>query len=230
MILTSSPDCALVSEALTLAQAEVRAAHKSGHNTFDKYSYAKLEDFLTAIREPLAKYGLGIVFSNSEVETLPDRPTKNAGLDHAARAKVDARLVHKSGQWIQVSCYGEGQDRADKSIYKALTGAKKYVVAGLLAIPTTDDAEADDDDRRAPAPPPAPAAKRPAAAPAAPAPAPAPAPVDPDRKRAVDLYTRLRSVDAKRADAIRAEHAGNYKLMADTLDRVLVELGELPPA
>lgn len=133
-----------IATALVRAQSEMKAAQKSGDNKFDKYRYSKLEDFYDAAKPILSKHGLALVIGNPVVAALPDRPTKNGGLEHACQVQVEVMLLHESGEWMSTVGHGEGQDRADKSIYKALTGAKKYAVAGLLAIPTTDDPEADE--------------------------------------------------------------------------------------
>ncbi len=141
MSITTSPSITSLAPALSLAQGEVRAAGKSGNNSYDKYTYSKLEDFLHVSRPILAKHGLALLFSVRDHVNMADRPTKNQGIEHVAQVMVDARIVHTSGEWIQATGVGEGQDRADKSLYKAITGAKKYLLAGLLAIPTSDDPE-----------------------------------------------------------------------------------------
>lgn len=145
----SSSTITKIAPALVMAQAEMKAAQKSGDNKFDKYRYSKLEDFFDAAKPILSKHGLALVIGNPAVSTLSDRPTKNGGLEHACQVQVTATLIHESGEWIEAQGHGEGQDRADKSIYKAITGAKKYALAGLLAIPTTDDPEADESVGRA---------------------------------------------------------------------------------
>jgi hypothetical protein len=130
--------------ALAKLQAAIKPAQKSGDNKFDKYRYSKLEDFLDQCQGPLIAHGFSLIMSNPVVAALPDRVTKNGGSEHAVQVRVTATLLHESGEWIEVDGHGEGQDRADKAIYKALTGAKKYIVAGLLKIPTTDDPESDE--------------------------------------------------------------------------------------
>lgn len=142
----SSPDLVHLAEALAKAQASVRAATKSGENKFDKYRYAKYEDIANAAKPVLAEHGLSVVFGSDELVPLDDRMVgaQKDKAEHAVRVKVSARLLHSSGEWIESSAWGEGQDRADKAPYKAMTGAKKYLLAGLLAIPTTDDPESDE--------------------------------------------------------------------------------------
>jgi hypothetical protein len=51
--------------------------------------------------------------------------------------------MHISGESIEYIGYGEGQDRADKALYKAITGGKKYLIANIFNVPTTDDPETD---------------------------------------------------------------------------------------
>lgn len=149
--ISSSPSITAIAPALSLVQGDVRAAGKGGHNKFDNYSYSKLEDFLAVSRPILAKHGLSLMFSVVDHFNMPDRPTKKEGIEHCAQVTVVARLTHASGEWVQATGVGEGQDRADKSLYKAITGAKKYLLAGLLAIPTTDDPEDGEHGEPAPA-------------------------------------------------------------------------------
>jgi hypothetical protein len=152
----SSESLEKLAPALIKAQAEFKAVGKSGHNKFDKYDYANLEDYISTVREVLAKHGLGLLSSSEDVSTLADRTTKSGGTEHAVIVKLVSRIVHESGEWIETCSVGEGQDRADKSVYKAITGARKYAIAATLNLATTDDPEQDDDHE----PPPSMSAKQ----------------------------------------------------------------------
>lgn len=140
----AAPSTVKVTAALVRAQARVHAAGKSGDNKFDKYTYSKLEDFLAVAKPVLAVEGLGIVFDVVDAISMDDRTTKNGGMEHVVRVKIRCTIIHDSGETLYFYGYGEGQDRADKAIYKAMTGGKKYALAGALAIPTSDDPEADE--------------------------------------------------------------------------------------
>jgi hypothetical protein len=129
---------------LAEAQGRIQAAQKSGNNKYDGYRYAKLEDYLEQAKPILADLGLSIVTGVDELIPLEDRTTAKGGKEHAVRVKVTGTVFGPGGDCVTASAYGEGQDRADKAIYKATTGARKYLIAGLLAIPTTDDPEADE--------------------------------------------------------------------------------------
>ena len=127
--------------ALIKARGSIKPAGKSGKNTFDRYDYATELDWHDAVVPALLAHGLTLSFSITEIINLDDRTTKNGGTEHAVEVHGDVTLLHESGEWLQVGVAGQGQDRADKAIYKAMTGAKKYGYACLFALPTTDDPE-----------------------------------------------------------------------------------------
>jgi len=142
--MNSSQETTKISAAIVRLAAEVRSVGKSGNNTFDRYTYAKLEDYMRAAHPALAMHGLCVLTSVDSVESLPDRTTQKGGIERCARVMLSIRLVHESGEWIEGKSAGEGQDRADKAVYKAITGARKYGLASMLSLATTDDPEDDE--------------------------------------------------------------------------------------
>lgn len=138
--------------ALVAAQAEMPMVGKSGNNTFDKYTYAKLEDYVKVVRPIFAKHGLSMLTSVDTAESLPIRKTASGKDEHVTRIKMTLTILHASGQSVAVTAWGEGQDRGDKGIYKAITGARKYALASALGLATSDDPEADDTGKESPAP------------------------------------------------------------------------------
>ena len=140
----SSESIASIAPALILAQAEFRGVSKSGRNEYDRYDYANLEDYVRAVQPVLSAHGLSVLTSVSEVVTLPDRTTQKGGTEHAVRVHLAVRILHTSGEWMDADAWGEGQDRADKALYKAITGGRKYALASVLGLATTDDPEADE--------------------------------------------------------------------------------------
>lgn len=133
-----------VYEALHAAQAECGLIGKSGKNTYDKYSYANLEDYISGVHGPLAKHGLSVTTSVEAVRDLEKRTTQKGGTEHAVEVIVLMVIYHTSGTFVSLKSAGQGQDRADKSIYKAITGARKYILAQALNLATSDDPEADE--------------------------------------------------------------------------------------
>ncbi len=147
-----SESIAKLSAALVKAISEMGGVGKSGNNTFDRYTYAKLEDYVKVAAPVLARNSLCILSGVPAVIPLEDRTTQKGGKEHCVRVSVTMRILHESGEWIEAEAVGEGQDRADKAIYKAITGARKYGIASLLCLATTDDPEGDEGVGHAPPP------------------------------------------------------------------------------
>jgi len=133
-----------LANALAKMQPELGTISKSGENKFDKYTYATLEDYIKGTRDIMSKHGFFMVASVEKLDQLSDRSTRNGGIEHAVQISLTVRLIHQSGEWLETNCIGEGQDRADKAVYKAITGARKYAIASLLGLATSDDPEADE--------------------------------------------------------------------------------------
>lgn len=133
-----------IAPALVALQAEMGTVAQSGKNNFDDYSYAKLLDYKNTTKPILSKHGLSVVSSTEEVTEHGVRKTKSGGDNYVVFVSINVRLIHSSGQWIEITSKGEGQDRADKSTYKAVTGARKYADASLFNLATKDDPEGDE--------------------------------------------------------------------------------------
>ena len=138
----------LIHKALSAVQAKCKPAGKSGKNDFDHYSYAMLQDYIEVVREPMSENGLSVTYSVTKLERLTDRQTSKGGVERVVQVEITATLRHESGECLDFVSYGEGQDRSDKAIYKAITGCKKYLLANIFNIPTTDDPEGDSDTER----------------------------------------------------------------------------------
>ena len=142
-------------KAMLNAQKDIRNAGKAGYNSNQRYRYATLEDFLNAVKEPLLENDL-ILFS--DLVGSPEityRKTSSGAQQVVARVKVLTTVVHVTKGHMSVLVTGEGQDAGDKAIYKAITGARKYSIAMLFGIYTTDDPEAVDsyvDQKKQPLP------------------------------------------------------------------------------
>jgi len=132
-----------ISKAVCELQTKLELVNKNGVNEHQRYSYAKLEDYINAIKVSLEEQRLFIITNISEVKRLKPREGRNS-TQYPVQIRLTIRLCHESGEWFETDCYGEGQDTGDKAIYKAITGARKYGVACLLGLATTDDPENDE--------------------------------------------------------------------------------------
>ena len=124
--------------ALMKARESMGAVSKDGFNDFNKYKYSNLESFMKVVSPPLSANGLQLVTSVPSIIH-----TFDGGKEGKNRIVLTLalRLIHTSGQWVEVDSIGEGVDPLDKATYKAITGGRKYGLACLFDLVTSDDPE-----------------------------------------------------------------------------------------
>lgn len=110
---------------------------KNGRNDFHKYDYATEADYVHALRPLLQKHGLVIIPSLTMAPILQDGITQLA-------MKFTIVNVDKPEEKVESLIPAQGQDKGDKGVYKALTGAKKYFAALTFMVATGDDPEKDE--------------------------------------------------------------------------------------
>ena len=116
---------------------------KNGVNDFHHYRYATSADVLEKVNAAFVKHNLASVVE-SEVIDASDVLNNKGNTEHLATVKVRITLIDaESGENIELSGMGSGQDGGDKAIMKAQTAAIKYAYLMSLAMSTSDDPEAD---------------------------------------------------------------------------------------
>lgn len=141
----SAPSVPHVYRGIHAVRSKIVSIRMTGHNKHDDYAYMKLADIVRSLAPLVNEANLIIVMENDEAEMLPDRITSKGGTNYAWKVRVRLRLISAvDGSEVSVVSYGEGQDRADKSIYKAITGARKYALLSAFGLATGDDVEADE--------------------------------------------------------------------------------------
>lgn len=126
-------------EALHVARGQMKPVKQSGRNNFDNYDYSTFGDYLDAYEQAINDAGLLLLveriiptFMRSPSDRMPTR----------CRVTITGRLWHaESGQSKFVEGEGDAFDKGDKALYKAITGARKYLVACLFDLYTDDDPE-----------------------------------------------------------------------------------------
>ncbi|MEY3420797.1 MAG: Salinibacter virus, partial [Bacteroidota bacterium] len=84
---------------------------KSGYNSHQKYNYVMESDLLDAVREEVVNHGLLITYSVEDVKREGEITTVK--IKHLI---VDA----ESGESLEVYSVGQGADKMDKGVYKAI--------------------------------------------------------------------------------------------------------------
>lgn len=114
---------------------------KQGKNKFHDYKYAGEGHLLEVLRPAMLEAGLLLIPSGKSCSGIDDHGNTTV--------QVEYTLAHKDGAvWPdRIVAFGSGNDRnskggvGDKGLYKALTGANKYLLFKLFQIETGDDPE-----------------------------------------------------------------------------------------
>jgi len=131
-------------EAVCAVMAEVGYVTGTGRNTDQGYGYTSDADLLRPLQAAMSSHGLMLSPVSVEMIREPrmkegrNGPYQSGSFNHAI---VTYQLRHRAGEVIQIQAPGCGFDTLDKAPYKAMTGAYKYALRQLFAIPTGDDAE-----------------------------------------------------------------------------------------
>jgi len=114
---------------------QVERIPKNGYNDFHKYHYALESDVKEHCREFMAEEGVLMTISIQDVEQRKDDIVRVTSL--VTFRDSDSEEV------LSLCMAGDGQDKGDKGIYKAITGMTKYALMSMFLIPTGDDPEKD---------------------------------------------------------------------------------------
>jgi len=116
---------------------------KKGENKYHGYTYATSADVLEKVNAAFVQYGIASA-AVPELLRLDDITTAKGNIEKLATVRMDIQLTDmESGETIQITGLGSGQDIGDKAVMKAQTAAIKYAYLLSFAISTGDDPEAD---------------------------------------------------------------------------------------
>lgn len=129
-------------ERLLLIMEEMGSIEKLGFNDFNKYAYVKESDISKKLQPLLAKHG---VFISSSITDIDSSTVKNKkGEDqNFVRVSVTYTIINASNpeDRFNVVSYGDGIDSGDKALYKASTGAHKYFLIRNFNLGSDEDTE-----------------------------------------------------------------------------------------
>lgn len=112
---------------------------KRGRNDFHHYNYAMEVDFLEAVRPRLTERGILMSMSVDSIEVT--NKGEKGGMITTIKT-THTFIDSETGETLVFHGAGQGEDKGDKGIYKAQTGALKYALAKFFLISTGDDPEA----------------------------------------------------------------------------------------
>ena len=121
----TSEDLSKLLPALCVAQSTIQTAKKDKVNPFHKSRYADLASVQESCKTPLLENGLMVI---------QDVNTSDASI------MVTTRIVHSSGQWIEVGPLSVPLKNNDaQSVGSAITYGRRYSLSSMLCIITEDD-------------------------------------------------------------------------------------------
>lgn len=137
---TTSVEQPTIYQRLHNIQCEVEKMAKTGRNTQQGYHYLTESDISETFKALLQKHGVFFTYSSFITDVRPSPSAKQLVTDVMVKYEfVD--IV--TGQKIEGQASGQGADATDKGVYKAITGAVKYIFMKTFLIPTGDDPERD---------------------------------------------------------------------------------------
>lgn len=120
---------------------------KTGRNQAQGYDYVTEADLLDEITEKMNAAGLVAFASLDSSDTGAFEGVDKYGkpsLTKWARVTLSLKVVDsETGDQIEIKMTGYSEDRGDKAIYKAVTGANKYAYLKFFGVSTGDDPEND---------------------------------------------------------------------------------------
>ena len=130
-------------ERLIGVMADLEAIQKTKVNPAQGYAYRGIDDMYNELHKLFVKHGIMTVPEVEAVETVSNETARGDRklMTIHRLVRVKYKIMAEDGQYIETVVYGEGNDTSDKALYKALSGAHKYLMIQLFAIPTEDVVE-----------------------------------------------------------------------------------------
>jgi len=123
---------------------EAGTMNKGGTNEHHRYSYVKESDVAKKFQELLVKHRVFLFSSVQQAESKQvQSSTGKPNILASVMMEYTFVNVDKPEETFSVGASGDGMDAGDKAIYKALTGAHKYLLIRNFNLGSDDDAEKD---------------------------------------------------------------------------------------
>lgn len=145
MAATEKPTLGLVTKLATI-MGELGSVKKEGFNKAQGYRFVRESDVVAALVPLLAKNHIILHTSITSHDRSPLYTTQSGAQMWLTTITVDGTWIDgDTGETLPASTWvGYGADTGDKGVYKAMTGAEKYMLMKGFLISTGDDPEADE--------------------------------------------------------------------------------------
>lgn len=132
---------------LVNVMGKIERVPKNGFNSFHKYKFVQEADLSEYVRKFFVEEGLALIVG-AKGQTLT--PVGDKG-DLLTSLEMEITIADvETGEGITVPWQGQGTDKGDKGLYKAMTGGVKFWLLKTFLVPSGEDPEGDEEtDRRA---------------------------------------------------------------------------------
>jgi len=127
---------------LALIRNDIDPLKKDGHNDKQNYNFLSDKQITLEVGKLLEKHNVVVTHSSRIESCVPENTTNSGSMMFLTTVYVDYTFWDvDSGESISGCVVGQGADTGDKGVYKAITGAFKYLYVKTFNIPTQDDPE-----------------------------------------------------------------------------------------
>lgn len=134
----------MIYDAICGVMKDVGAVGKDSENTFDRYKFRGIDAVMNALYPAMVKNGLFVIPEVLE-QSREDRISKKGDPLIYSVSKVKYTFYAKDGSSVSAVVIGEGMDRGDKSMNKAMSAAFKYACFQTFCIPTEEMQDSEKD-------------------------------------------------------------------------------------
>lgn len=128
---------------LAAIRNDIEPLAKDGRNEKQNYGFLSDKQITQVVGELLQKHNVLVTHSDS-ITTETQYQTANGSTMFLITIKLDYAFNDvDTGEKVEGSVVGQGADTGDKGVYKAITGAFKYLYVKTFNIPVADDPERD---------------------------------------------------------------------------------------
>lgn len=131
----------MIGEKIISIMSEINPIEKTELDEEKNYKYAKSEEIIAMVKPLLVKYKVIIL----PVKVLNYTPQGNKVFITMKYQFIDVESPEKDA--IEVEITGSGFDEKGRAVYGALTGAYRYAMQEVFAIPVVDEIKNDDSNK-----------------------------------------------------------------------------------
>ena len=131
-----------ICQRMSAVMTEVGTVEKDKTNSFQHYEYASEFAIKKALQPLLIKYGVLFSLSVTDQTVIEGKDSKGQDrLTTLIDVSYQFTNIDEPADCVTGKFRSQGQDSGDKGIYKAITGAIKYILTSSFLIPTGEDPE-----------------------------------------------------------------------------------------